>query len=65
MKNKLKKIIVTTVSVLSIGILPLPGPTTPPPCPTEPLESESGEEPGGGNGCEPLSDEPEIDYIKD
>lgn len=65
MKNKFKKVIVTTVSVLSIGVLPLSEPMTPAPYHTEPYESESGEEPGSGNGCVPLNDEPEIDYTKD
>lgn len=65
MKNKFKRIIVTAVSVLSIGMLPLSGSTLPAPCPAEPFESENSEKPVGGNGCEPLSDEPEIDYIKD
>ena len=58
MKNKFKKIIITTVSVFSISMLPLPGTAAPAPCPTEPFESESSEEPGGENSCAPLNDMP-------
>ena len=56
MKNKFKKAIITTVSVLSISLLALPELAVPSPCPPEPFETDSGEEPGDGNGCEPLSD---------
>ena len=56
MKNK---IIVATIFILSISMLPLSGPTTPTPCPPESFESDSGEELGDGNGCEPLNDKPE------
>jgi len=63
MINKFKKVIATTVSVLSISMIPLSGPAAPGLCSPGPVESDSGEEPGGGNGCEPLSDEPEIEYV--
>lgn len=63
MKNKFKKIIVTAVSVLSVSMLPLSGPASPTPYPPESLESESGEEPGGGEGCKPLNDDLELDHF--
>lgn len=64
MKNRSKKAIATVVTVLSIGLLPLSGPTIPAPNPPEPPEVENGEEPGGGHGCEPLNNQPEKDYHK-
>lgn len=59
MKNRSKKAIATIATILSIGLLPLTGLTIPDPYPPEPPEVENGEEPGGGQGCEPLSDIPE------
>lgn len=64
MKNKFKKAIITTVSALSISLLPLPELAVPTLFPPEPFESESGEELGGGNGCEPLNDKPKLDRPK-
>lgn len=60
MKNRSKKAIATIGTILSIGLLPLSGPTIPNPYPPEPPTVETGEEPGGGHGCEPLGDVPEI-----
>lgn len=66
MKNRSKRVIATAVTILSVGLLPLPGLTRPSPYPPEPPQVENGEkpgeEPGGGNGCEPLNDQPEKDY---
>lgn len=62
MKNRSKKAIAALATILSIGLLPLPGLTIPNPYPPEPPEVETGEEPGGGQGCEPLNDHPEKDY---
>lgn len=62
MKNRSKKAIVTIGTILSIGLLPLPGLSIPNPYPLEPPTVETGEEPGGGHGCEPLSDKPEKEY---
>lgn len=59
MKNRSKKAIATIGTILSIGLLPLPGLSIPNPYPPEPPAVENGEEPGGGHGCEPLSDVPE------
>lgn len=64
MKNKFKKAIITTVSVLSISLLPLPELAVPTPFPPEPFESDSGQKPGDDNGCEPLSDRPDKDIDK-
>ncbi|WP_300664333.1 hypothetical protein [uncultured Acetatifactor sp.] len=64
MKNKFKKAIITTVSVLSISLLPLPELAVPTLFPPEPFETDSGEEPGDDNGCEPLSDRPDKDIDK-
>lgn len=59
MKNRSKKAIATVVTVLSIGLLPLSGPTIPAPNSPEPPEVENEEEPGDGQECEPLSDRPD------
>ena len=62
MKNRSKKAIATIGTILSSGLLPLPGLTIPNPYPPEPSAVENGEEPGGGHGCEPLNNRPEKDY---
>ena len=59
MKNRSKKAIATIGTILSIGLLPLPGLSIPNPYPPEPPEVENEEEPGGGQGCEPLNNQPE------
>lgn len=59
MKNISKKVIITVAAILSIGLIPLSGPVIPATYPPEPPEVENGEEPGGGHGCEPLSDQPD------
>ena len=64
MKNKSKKAIATVVTILSIGLLPLSGPTIPAPYPLEPPKVENGEEPGDGQECEPLSDRPDKENDK-
>ena len=51
-------------SVLSISLLPLPELAVPTLFPPEPFETDSGEEPGDDNGCEPLSDRPDKDIDK-
>ena len=56
MKNRSKKAIVTIGTILSIGLLPLPGLSIPNPYPLEPPTVETGEagqeETGGDTGTE-------------
>lgn len=64
MKNKFREAIITAVFALTIGMLPLPGPTVPTPYPPEPPATEDGEEPGGTPGCEPQNDGPDFAQVK-
>ncbi len=64
MKKNFREAIITAVFALSIGMLPLPGPTVPAPYPPEPPAAEDGEEPGGEPEFKPLNDEPDFDKVK-
>ena len=60
MKKNFREAIITAVFALSIGMLPLPGPTVPAPYPPEPPAAKDGEIPGGEPGCKPQNDDPSV-----
>ena len=64
MKKNFREAIITAVFALSIGMLPLPGPTAPTPYPPESSTAEDEEVPGGEPEFKPLNDKPDFDKVK-